>query len=124
MLNQTKYIRKALTMELIKSQIQISLTKTELNVLISEALADPDASAAIKKVLNPLLEDKFPQFPEFTNIMIGDTDEGTGATLVTLKQPATPRASASKIVEPVEDEPVADEPISEPGFISSQPYVD
>ena len=49
-------------MELIKSQIQLSLTKGELNQLLAEALADPESSAAIKKVLNPLSEGNFRVF--------------------------------------------------------------
>ncbi len=97
-------------MELIKNQIQLSLTKTELNQVIAEALADAETSAAIKRALNPLLADKFPQFPEFTNIMLGDTDE-SGATQVILKQPTTPKATGPiKSIEPtVIDEPVVQE---------------
>ena len=106
-------------MELIKSQISITLTKGELNQLIAEALADSESSAAIKKVLNPLLVDKFPQFPEFTVVAIGDTDE-SGSTQVTLKQPAvvapkapkTPVATPIKSIEPI----VIDEPIAEPAY--------
>lgn len=87
-------------MEIIKPQISVSITKTELNSLINEAMALPDYAAAIKRVLNPLLADSFPQFPEFTNVTIGDTDE-SGATQVILKQPAAPRSnSAIKAIEP------------------------
>ena len=103
-------------MELIKSQIQLTLTKGELNQLLTEALADAESSAAIKKVLNPLLADKFPQFPEFTVVALGDTDE-SGSTTVLLKQPPTPKATGPiKSIEPVViDEPVAvPEPTSEP----------
>ena len=100
-------------MELIKSQIQLTLTKSELNQLLTEALADAESSAAIKKVLNPLLTDKFPQFPDFTVITLGDTDE-SGSTQVILKQPPvvaakTPKAPVPtpiKSIEPV----VIDEP--------------
>ena len=95
-------------MELIKSQIQLTLTKSELNQLLTEALADTESSAAIKKVLNPLLADKFPQFPEFTVVALGDTDE-SGSTQVILKQPPvvaakTPKAPVPtpiKSIEPV-----------------------
>ena len=95
-------------MELIKSQIQLTLTKSELNQLLTEALADAESSAAIKKVLNPLLADKFPQFPEFTVVALGDTDE-SGSTQVILKQPPvvaakTPKAPVPtpiKSIEPV-----------------------
>ena len=82
-------------MELIKSQISITLTKGELNQLIAEALADAELSAAIKKVLNPLLADKFPQFPDFTVITLGDTDE-SGSTQVILKQPPTKASKDTK----------------------------
>lgn len=95
MTNQINLIRKAQSMELIKSQISITLTKGELNQLIAEALADPESSAAIKKVLNPLLADKFPQFPDFTVITIGDTDE-SGSTQVILKQPPTKASKDTK----------------------------
>ena len=87
-------------MEIIKQQIIVSITKTELNSLIAEAIANPDSAAAIKRVLNPLLVDSFPQFSEFTQISLGDTDE-TGTTQVILKQPAAPKSnSALKAIEP------------------------
>lgn len=87
-------------MEIIKQQIIVTITKTELNVLIAEALANPDSAAAIKRVLNPLLVDSFPQFSEFTQISLGDTDE-TGATQVILKQPAAPKSNSPiKAIEP------------------------
>lgn len=105
-------------MELIKSQIQLTLTKSELNQLLTEALADAESSAAIKKVLNPLLADKFPQFPEFTVIFLGDTDE-SGSTQVILKQPPVAAAKAPKapILTPIKSiEPVViDEPTDESG---------
>lgn len=110
-------------MELIKSQIQLTLTKSELNQLLTEALADAESSAAIKKVLNPLLADKFPQFPEFTVVALGDTDE-SGSTQVILKQPPvvaakTPKAPVPtpiKSIEPV----VIDDPM---GTNKSSPEV-
>ena len=87
-------------MEIIKQQIIVSITKTELNSLIAEAMANPDSAAAIKRVLNPLLVDSFPQFSEFTQISLGDTDE-MGLTQVILKQPAAPKSnSALKAIEP------------------------
>lgn len=87
-------------MEIIKQQIIVSITKTELNSLIAEAMSNPDSAAAIKRVLNPLLVDSFPQFSEFTQISLGDTDE-TGSTQVILKQPAAPKSnSAIKAIEP------------------------
>lgn len=98
-------------MEITKQQIQISLTKTEINQLISEALADPESSAAIKRVLNPLLADKFTQFPAFTNITLGDTDE-SGATQVILKQPPTPKSTGP--IKSIEPEVELNEPVDEP----------
>ena len=87
-------------MEIIKQQIIVSITKTELNSLIAEAMANPDSAAAIKRVLNPLLVDSFPQFSEFTQISLGDTDE-IGLTQVILKQPAAPKSNgALKAIEP------------------------
>lgn len=139
MTNQIKFIQKAQAMEIIKPQIQITLTKGELNQLLTEAIADTESSAAIKKVLNPLLADKFPQFPEFTVIALGDTDE-SGSTQVTLKQPPVvaakdpkepkapkpakevkdPVATPIKSIEPVViDEPVGTEPESEPAPIAT-----
>ena len=98
--NQIKFIRKAFQMEIIKQQIIVSITKTELNSLIAEAMSNPDSAAAIKRVLNPLLVDSFPQFSEFTQISLGDTDEA-GTTQVILKQPAAPKSnSALKSIEP------------------------
>lgn len=87
-------------MEIIKQQIIVSITKTELNSLIAEAMSNPDSAAAIKRVLNPLLVDSFPQFSEFTQISLGDTDE-TGTTQVILKQPAAPKSNSPiKAIEP------------------------
>ena len=97
MTNQINHIRKAISMEIIKPQIQLFLNKGEFSQLVAEALADLELSAAIKRILNPLLANKFPQFPEFTVITLGDTDE-SGLTQVTLKQP--PVAVAKDPKEP------------------------
>ena len=87
-------------MEIIKPQISVSITKTELNSLINEAMAMPDYAAAIKRILSPLLAESFPQFPEFTNVTIGDTDE-SGVTQVILKQPPVSKSNgAIKSIEP------------------------
>lgn len=95
-------------MEIIKPQISVSITKTELNSLINEAMAMPDYAAAIKRVLSPLLAESFPQFPEFTNVTIGDTDE-SGVTQVILKQPPVSKSNGTiKSIEPaVINEPKA-----------------
>ena len=102
-------------MEITKQQIQLNLTKTELNSLIADALTNPDSAAAIKRVLNPLLADSFPQFPEFTNITLGDTDE-SGATQVILKQPreAAPTGPIKSLEPEVIDEPTPEsKPVNE-----------
>ena len=95
--NVQKYINKAIGLELINSPIHISLTKTELNTLIAEALTNPDVAATIKRAIAPLLANSFPQFPDFTNITLGETAED-GTTAVILKQP--------RQVEPKVDSPI------------------
>ena len=115
-------------MELIKSQISITLTKGELNQLLTEALADAESSAAIKKVLNPLLADKFPQFPEFTVVALGDTDE-SGSTQVILKQPPvvaakTPKAPVPTPIKSIEPVVIDGEPKNESGPEVTEPVVD
>lgn len=97
MIQQINYINKALYMEIIKPTITISITKTELNTLIAEALTNPDVAATIKRAIAPLLDNSFPQFQDFTNITIGETAED-GTTAVILKQP--------KQVEPKVDSPI------------------
>lgn len=106
-------------MEIIKSQIEISITKTELNTLIAEALTNPDTAAAIKRTIAPLLAKSFPQFPAFTNITLGETAED-GTTSVILKQP--------KQIEPKVDSPIQSmEPlvVTEPDVVPTTPaYVE
>jgi len=77
-------IRKS--MDIIKSEIQVSITKTQLTTIINEALLDETAGPAIKRILNPLLTDSFKQFPTFSNVTLGTTDE-SGSTIVTLREP-------------------------------------
>ena len=117
--NVQKHINKAIGLELIKSQIQISITKTELNTLIAEALTNPDTAATIKRAISPLLANSFPQFPDFTNITLGETAED-GTTAVILKQP--------KQVEPKVDSPIQSmEPlvVTEPNEVPVAPaYVE
>ena len=117
--NVQKHINKAIGLELVKSQIQISITKTELNTLIAEALTNPDTAATIKRAISPLLANSFPQFPDFTNITLGETAED-GTTAVILKQP--------KQVEPKVDSPIKSmEPlvVTEPDEVPAAPaYVE
>lgn len=91
-------------MEIIKSDIQITLTKSQLLEVIQEALST-DAGPAIKRAIAPILAKSFPQFQEFTNVSIGDTDK-SGQTVVTLRQPPKPRTtkpvSDLKSIEPLE----------------------
>lgn len=118
-------------MELTKTQIQVSMNKTELNSLISEALENPDTATAIKKVLSPLLANAFPQFPDFSVISIGETAED-GSTLVILKQPtkAPKKTGPIKSIEPTvidapDDKYLADEPEENaPSEPSTTPYID
>jgi hypothetical protein len=119
MIKQIKYINKALHMEIIKPQITLLINKTELNTLIAEALTNPDTAAAIKRAITPLLANSFPQFPDFTNITLGETAED-GTTTVMLKQP--------KQIEPKVDSPIKSiEPlvVTEPDEVSTTPdYVE
>ena len=130
MIQQTKLLhqlQKAIKMEIIKPQINIELTKSELNSIIAEAMTDPLASNAIKRILNPFLASSFTQFPTFTNITIGDTDEA-GTTTVVLRQPkqsttaAKPSAGAIEDestgpVELTEVEPESDEVVESPAYV-------
>jgi len=77
-------------LEIIKSQIDITLGKQELLTIVTEALAAEDNSA-IKRALQPFLSGKFPQFPEFTNVTLAEINED-GTAAVTLKVPVV-RAS-------------------------------
>lgn len=100
---QINYIKKAIQLEIIKPQINLSINKSELNALIAEALSNPETATAIKRSLTPLLAGSFPQFPEFTNITLGDTEED-GSTTVILKQPrqAAPKSDAPiQSIEPL-----------------------
>lgn len=120
--NVQKHINKAIGLELIKSQIQISITKTELNTLIAEALTNPDTAAAIKRAISPLLANSFPQFPDFTNITLGETAED-GTTAVILKQPRTVIVTDPKVDSPIQSmEPLV---VTEPDEVPVAPaYVD
>ena len=73
-------------MTFTKQQITLSITKSEMNTILLEAMKDDTAGNSIKRILNPFLAGAFPQFPEHTTITLGATDE-TGATVATLKQP-------------------------------------
>lgn len=122
-INYYHHILKGIQLEIIKSDIQITLTKTQLVDIIQEALAT-DAGPAIKRAITPMLAEAFPQFPEFSNISIGDTDE-SGQTVVTLRQPPKPRAtkppSDLKSMEPLDVKSPEPEPTPVPD--DSDPYV-
>jgi len=89
-------------MEIIKPQIQVELTKGELNTILTKAMSDPLASNAIKRILNPFLANSFSQFPDFTQIAIGDTDE-SGTTTVVLKQPRKSTKVDKPTIDKIED---------------------
>jgi hypothetical protein len=133
-INSLYYLKEAIIMEIVKQQIQITLSKAEVNTLLTEALADESASAAIKRALNPLLSNSFPQFPDFTQATLGDTAED-GSVTVTLRQPkpaATPAASKPAVNSPlksmeplvVEDDPEEAPDDSAPEPEESPEYVD
>lgn len=113
------YIQRALYMDIIKPQIQLTISKSELNGLIAEALTNPESSAAIKRILNPLLANSFPQFPTFTQITLSDTDE-SGATTVILREP---KQTADKPVTPVQsmEPPIVTpvEPAATPDYVDT-----
>jgi len=99
-----EYITKAINVEITKQQISIVLNKTELNTVLQAAMADEQAEASIKRILNPFLADSFPQFPSFTSISLGETTEE--GTVVTLKQPiirakTSPKPDEADIAEQV-----------------------
>jgi len=85
-------------MEITKQTISIKLTKSEMTNLVNEALLDETAGPAIKRIINPMLVNAFPQFPNFSNVTLSTTDE-SGATLVLLREP---REKTVKSVEEVE----------------------
>lgn len=127
MIKQTKFLhqlQKGFQLEITKPQIHIQLNKGEMSALLTEAMADPLASNAIKRILNPFLAEAFPQFPDFSQVTIGDTDED-GTTTVILKQPrqstATPKPSVGAIEEESAEETTKtpEEVVSE-----SEPIVD
>jgi hypothetical protein len=91
-LNKHKYITKGISMDIISTQISINLTKTQMTAILAEAMDDPVANQAIKRILNPFISESFPQFPQHTVVLLGETtEEGTECIL---KQPrvVAPRA--------------------------------
>lgn len=126
MTQQIKFLRqlqKGIQLEIVTPNINIEISKGQLNSIIAEAMTDPLASNAIKRILNPFLANSFTQFPTFTNITIGDTD-ADGITTVVLRQPkqsaAVTKPSAGIIeVEPtVEVEPDdTDEESESPAYV-------
>lgn len=66
-------------------QINVNVNKTQLMGIISDILASEDNSSLLRAI-QPQLANKFPQFPEFTNVSItGINSDGSAA--ITLKQP-------------------------------------
>ena len=130
MTQQIKFLhqlQKGIQLEIVTPNINIEISKGQLNSIIAEAMTDPLASNAIKRILNPFLANSFTQFPTFTSITIGDTDEA-GTTTVVLRQPkqsttvAKPSAGAieeeyTDPVELTEVEPEADEVGESPAYV-------
>ena len=85
MTNPNQHLNKALSMEIISTQINVSITKTQLAAIVADILASED-NASLLRAITPALSGKFPQFPDFTNVSITGIDE-TGAASITLKQP-------------------------------------
>ena len=117
-LNKHKYITKGISMDIISTQISINLTKTQMTAILAEAMDDSVANQAIKRILNPFISESFPQFPQHTVVLLGETtEEGTECIL---KQPRVvalraekpaPEKSMDAMEEHVESEPDSfDEP--------------
>jgi len=119
----TKLTKTALSKGLIKSEIQVKITKTELLKLVSDAVSEGNMAIirALQNYINSI--ELFPQFPEHTNVSLGDTAED-GSTVVTLKVPrqtSTNNDSAPiQSVEPL----VVNETIDEPDETESAPYME
>lgn len=102
MTNIYKQKQRITAMNLIKNQIQLNLTKSELNTILAEAMQDETAGASIKRILNPYIANSFPQFPEHTGVTLGSTSED-GTTTVTLKVPAKRTVVIEETTETVEE---------------------
>ena len=108
MIQQTKFLhqlQKGIQLEIVTPNINIEISKGQLNSIIAEAMTDPLASNAIKRILNPFLANSFTQFPTFTNIAIGDTD-ADGITTVVLRQPKQSTTAAKPSAGIIEEESV------------------
>jgi hypothetical protein len=106
MTQQIKFLhqlQKGIQLEIVTPNINIEISKGQLNSLIAEAMTDPLASNAIKRILNPFLASSFTQFPTFTNITLGDTD-ADGITTVVLRQPKQSTAIAKPSAGIIEEE--------------------
>lgn len=104
-------------MILQKNLIQLSISKTEMNTILAEAMKDEVAGAAIKRILNPFLSEAFPQFPEHTNVVLSTTDD-LGFTVATLKVPVkrgTATVTDEVNVEPETEIGATDEVVKDEG---------
>lgn len=98
-------------MELIKQQIQITLTKTDMTNILNEAMQDETANASIKRILNPFLADSFPQFSEFNAVTLGDTADDGSTTAILKKRVEKVAAGTQPEDQSNED---SESPIDEP----------
>ena len=97
---------------------------TDNNILITDQgeflrIMNVRDGYAIKRAIAPLLANAFPQFPNFTNITLGETAED-GTTSVILKQP---RQVEAKVDSPIQSlEPLV---VTEPDPVPAAPdYVE
>ena len=124
MIQQIKFLhqlQKGIQLEIVTPNINIEISKGQLNSLIAEAMTDPLASNAIKRILNPFLASSFTQFPTFTNITLGDTD-ADGITTVVLRQPkqsTTVAKPSAGIIEAESTDSVANMEVESDGEVDS-----
>lgn len=125
MIQQIKFLhqlQKGIQLEIVTPNINIEISKGQLNSIIAEAMTDPLASNAIKRILNPFLANSFTQFPTFTNITIGDTD-ADGITTVVLRQPKQSTTAAKPSAGVIEDESTSPVELTEVEVVESPAYI-
>ena len=106
----TEVVNKALALNIVKTQIQVSIGKAEMLGLIQEALKDETAGPSIKRSLAPFLSGAYGGLETYSNVTILDTDEA-GITAVSLKQPQVKKVAVVEedVVEEVEETTVRTE---------------
>jgi len=88
-----KYIKKAIKLNIIKTETSAPLDNRGMNELIAEAMLDESANAAIRRIaakfISPMVG-----YESHTNITIGTTDD-KGISQVSFKQPVIRKASVT-----------------------------